>query len=230
MRHDVLVRGFRHIFLIVMIFIFLRLKRHPTVLHPTLTPTRESATMKVREENQLQKEGAVEDSAPVGVKRTFSTHAEGDDAVNQSSTTASTPGLGAIAAAAAAAAAAPFGVDLSIHSGTNGVGQGSGGGGNGGGGGDGGNHKKVKVGDAVAVVPGDAFAPGAGVAAVPNCAMEPAEPLPNRLKPQDPSLRIHEVTNDGGAANMEMLIHLKASLNHMYAPCEKERALHLIFK
>lgn len=35
------------------------------------------------------------------------------------------------------------------------------------------------------------------------------EPVSKRLKPQDPDLQIHEVTNDGDAANMEMLIHLK---------------------
>lgn len=35
------------------------------------------------------------------------------------------------------------------------------------------------------------------------------DPVPNRLKPHDPELQIREVTNDGDAANMEMLIHLK---------------------
>lgn len=38
---------------------------------------------------------------------------------------------------------------------------------------------------------------------------EIAELVPNRLKPQDPTLQIREVTNNGDPANMEMLVHLK---------------------
>lgn len=38
------------------------------------------------------------------------------------------------------------------------------------------------------------------------------EQVPRRLRPQDPDLEIREVTNDGEAANMEMLIHLKVSI------------------
>lgn len=172
--------------------------------------------MKVREENQFQQEGAVEASPTVGVKRSFSAHAEDNRTAGQS--TVATPAIEA--AAAAAATAAGSGVDLwgatanGIHSGTNWVGEGSGGDGDGDGGdrGDRGTNKKIKMGDGLAVVVGESVAAAASAAAVPNGAGEPAEPLPNRLKPQDPSLKIHEVTNDGDAANMEMLIHLKASL------------------
>lgn len=176
--------------------------------------------MKVREEDQFQQEGVDEASPTVGVKRSFSAYAEGNSAADQS-TAAATP---AIEAAATAATAAGSGVDLSkatangIHSGTNGVGEGGGGDGSDD---DGGSNKNVKIDDGVAVVVGETVAAGAGAAsvpngagaaAVPNGAMEPAEPLPNRFKPRDPSLQIHEVTNDGDAANMEMLIHVKASL------------------
>lgn len=49
----------------------------------------------------------------------------------------------------------------------------------------------------------------AAVVEAPAEVPEAAEPVPNRLKPQDPTLQIREVTNNGDPANMEMLIHLK---------------------
>lgn len=75
---------------------------------------------------------------------------------------------------------------------------------------------------------GDAVAPaGASAAAVPDgeaagavdetagiegdAEEEVPEPAPKRLRPIDLALQIREVTNDGSAMNMEMLVHLKAS-------------------
>lgn len=53
-------------------------------------------------------------------------------------------------------------------------------------------------------------AASAGLVEVPE-QEESSEPVPKRLRPHDPTVQIREVTNDGDAANLEMLIHLKAS-------------------